>query len=121
MTNEIVTRPAFTVAAPLLERAARMYGIDPLDITKRNGERKRHLPRFAVVWVLRQFVINDKRYSYNRIAKLLGFKDHTTARHAFVRAEEMRRTSGSFRRNTDRLLELAMSIGPQVSSQLEAA
>lgn len=119
------TRIPFLAAMDLIDRAAALYEMNPWQLVRRGRERKRFQPRFAVIWVLRQigsgYPLQTNPYSYHRLAGLLGFDDHTSVRHAYLRATAMREQDPNFRTLTDDLLAYAHSLGAQVEVIDEAA
>lgn len=109
-------RPAFSVAMELVSKAAEMREVDAMRVARAN-DRFHDIshPRFGVVWVLR--MLDRERWTLNRIAKTLGFKEHTAVRYAFRRAEELRASDETFRAFTDNLYVWALMqgmTGPQV-------
>lgn len=117
MTDLIVeTRPAFSVATRLISHAADHFGIEPLDVLRTRGQRRKFRARFAIIWALRQLGQpgNQNPYSYPRLAKLLGFDDHTSAWHGYKEAVKLRETDPDFRQLSNELLALAVSTHPQV-------
>lgn len=59
--------------------------------------------RFAVAWTARE----AHGCTYARIGRAIGRLDHTSVRHQFRRAEQLRREDEAFRLLTDRLLAAA--------------
>lgn len=118
-------RPAFNVANQLLAYAAELHQLEPWDLVKRGKLRQRFLPRFAVIWTLRQMCPpghrNNNPYSYPRLAKLLGYEDHTSIMYAEKEAAKQREIDPGFKELTDRLLAYAQSVEPRVQQITEAA
>src|SRR5687767_5679094 len=115
-------RPTFSIVNDMLDAAADMFGIEPWDITKRGRSRQQFIPRFAVIWVLRQLSPEQGRgtnnpFSYPRLAKMLGYEDHTSVLHGYREAEKYRDKWPKFRRITDELLRFARSTEPRVLSK----
>ena len=65
------------MCAGIIERAARLYDVEPDDIFGRNRKRRPALARQAACWMLR----NHAGLSLNRIGDVLGI-DHTTVLYA---------------------------------------
>ncbi len=122
MTND--TRPVFSVASQLIEHAAKLYGVEPWKVVRKGRSRQLFMPRFAVIWALRQ--LRDPAdgsatpYSYSRLARLLGFDDHTSVLHGYRRAEGLRTTDRAFRDLTNELVVHAMASGPQIPRKIAA-
>lgn len=117
--TNVTSRPTFSVATQLIERAAELYDIDPWEIMRLGKQRQRFRPRWAVIWTLRQLnppsaSPNAKPYSYERIARLLGFEDHTTVMYGRDQAEALRKLDPKFQELTDDLLAYAQTLGPQI-------
>lgn len=112
-----VSRPAFSVASALIEKAAELYAIEPWDLPRLGAQRVNFIPRWAVIWTLRQLMPAGRQnnpYSYVRLAKLFGYADHTTPIYANRQAEKLRAADPKFKALTDQLLGFALTQGPQV-------
>lgn len=117
------TRPTFSIAADLIIKAAELYDMDPWELPRLNNGRMGFRPRWAVAWVLAQlgrgYTRQSNPYSYVRIARLLGFADHTTVIYSLKQAEKLREQEPKFRALTDELLATTQTQGPQI--QIKAA
>ena len=117
-STEPIYRPTFSVAAELIEYAAHLYGIEPWDMARLGRQRRRFQPRFAVIWAMRQmapgYSTHGNPYSYHRIAKMLGYEDHTSVIYGEREAAKMREADPKFRELTDKLMEFIRTRHPQV-------
>ena len=101
-------RPAFAIAAAVMEEAASLFRVSVWDIVRAGNTRENKIVRvrWAVIWVLRQLEWPDGRRAYSapRIAKVLRYADHTTVLHGYREAEFWRERDPEFRQLTDELL-----------------
>lgn len=121
-----ITRPAFGVATKLLTYASELYETDPWELVRVSGQRRKFHARWAVIWTLRQLNPPSSKtgapvpYSYKRLARLLGFDDHTSVRHGEIEAAKLRAVDPKFRELTDKMLAFAQTCGPQVPIDIAA-
>ena len=119
MDPTTATRPVFNVAHQLVSYAAELYETEPWELIRKSKHRQQFRPRFAVIWALRRLgelsgaPPGHNPYSLNRIAKMFGYADHTTARHAVIEIERLRAIDPKLRELTDKLLDYAQTLGPQ--------
>lgn len=111
MKNQVTRRPAFNIAMDLVAYAARVKGVEPHRLARRERTRDVSIPRFGIVWVLRNFGL-----PWTRIAKVLNFTDHTSVIHAYRRAEQLRREDVEFRGFSDQLMQYALATEPQIEA-----
>lgn len=88
------------VLPPLIARAAAAYCIRPIDVRSARRDPANVRARWAVAWA----AFKGTEYSYPRIARELGKRDHTTIMHGIQRAEALRVSDPAFRALTDELL-----------------
>lgn len=117
--TQLLTRPAFSVATKLISYAADLYEMDPWELVRSGRQRRKFYPRWAVIWTLRQLGApgsqQNNPYSYPRLARLLGYGDHTSAIHGYNEIERMRRADPKLRELTDKMLAFARTMEPQVA------
>lgn len=94
-----ITAPA-TLLPSLIERAASAYCVRPTDVRSARRNTAAVRARWAVAWA----AFRGTGYSYPRIARELGGRDHTTIMHGVKRADELRAQDPVFRALTDELL-----------------
>lgn len=107
MPDTVFARPALLLTPELIRYAAYLRGFTPEQLQKRYGPWKKTRATFGVVWVLRQ--VNPDVYSLPLLAKMLGYKDHTSVLHGYNRAITLRDTDIDYRLFTDRLMGFAVS------------
>lgn len=92
-----------TPVAAIVADAAAALGLSTRAITSEMREEWLQRARIAIAWTAR----TAHGFTYARIARGLGRTDHTTARHAIQRAEQLRRSDRPFLLLTDQLLAAA--------------
>lgn len=91
------------VLQPLIVRAAEHYGLSPKAVLANRRQTSIVRARWAVAWAAQ----HATEYSYPRIGRALGGRDHTTVMHGVRRAEEIRARDSAFRALTDELASMA--------------
>lgn len=95
-----ITEPV-TVLPPLIDRAAAAYCVRPVDVRSARRNTSAVRARWAVAWA----AFKGTEYSYPRIGRELGGRDHTTIMHGVRQAEALRLSDPVFRALCDALLD----------------
>lgn len=89
--------PVLAPIAAIIADAADAFGVTADAVLARDRVLR---ARFAAVWVAREAT----NTSFSHLGRQMGGRDHTTAMHAWRRAEVLRASDEAFRRSTDLLL-----------------
>jgi chromosomal replication initiator protein len=98
----------------IVEDAARLTGLTYVSIVGRGRKAELSFARFAVIWVARK----AHGYSFPRIARALGGRDHTSIIHGEARAIALRADDIDFFELSERLFARAMERSRRILSQL---
>ena len=79
-----ITPPNDATASKIIYEAARAYGLGPKDLRGASRAKAVTAARWLACWQLRQLKTEDgkTKYSYPKIARMIGLKDHTSVMHA---------------------------------------
>lgn len=100
--------PIVNLSVAVVAEAARLSRLEPVDLMVRSRKRERAYPRFAACWALNRH--DRSKYSTPRLARLVGFKDHTSVVYALRKAEKLRAENPEFRELSDKLLAFADAL-----------
>jgi chromosomal replication initiator protein len=78
------TRPHHLTARQVIEKTAKHFQLDPVDITSPKRDKHIVVPRQIAMYLLR----SELHLSFPKIASELGRKDHTTAIHSVEKIEK---------------------------------
>lgn len=106
MTNEKWKRPALSVGVSVMARAAELSSLSLPEMFSDTRVRRIARVRFAAIWALREWGM-----SWKRIAKAVGYQDHTSAIHGYREAQRLRVSEPGFRELGDALLVHANETG----------
>jgi chromosomal replication initiator protein len=82
--NVRVSRPHHLTARQVIEKTAKHFQLEPLDITSPKRDKHIVVPRQIAMYLLR----SELHLSFPKIAVELGRKDHTTAIHSVEKIEK---------------------------------
>jgi len=101
-------RVSWRYVADLIDEAARLRGIHPMQVLQPGNKRTPSHARFGLVWVMRKMDI-----VFADISAHLGYGDSTSAYYGRVIADQLRVTNPEFRAYTDALLDFALTVRPE--------
>jgi chromosomal replication initiator protein len=95
------TTPRKITVAKCLSAVAREVGMTAAELKTPTKRRRYSRPRQVVMWLARRHC----GYSFPRIARCLGLRDHRTVMYGVRVVEERRESTAPFRALCDRLCE----------------